>query len=127
MPKRKVPVKVPVLDPKVQAMLKFGYPSLTVWGTQAYDPFMYVRVSWTTPLVAGSLKVLAGDGLQEKNPLPTPLAVGIRIHALDGMEERHAARSRGKIPFVQGFDFVEVLEVDIHHEEARSRERVGVE
>ena len=94
------------------------------------------------------------------------------------MGERHAARSRGKIPFVQGFDFVEVLlerlprhtrqdrvavfnfrklklrtgraliirkfsllqddfgkceescgrtEVDIHHEEARSRERVGVE
>ena len=25
------------------------------------------------------------------------------------MGERHAARSRGKIPFVQGFDFVEVL------------------
>jgi hypothetical protein len=35
-----------------------------------------------------------------KNPLPTPLAVGIRIRALDGMGERHAARSRGKIPFV---------------------------
>jgi len=38
-----------------------------------------------------------------KSPLPTPLAVGIRIRALDGMEESHAARSRGKIPFVQGF------------------------
>src|SRR5206468_11749730 len=37
-----------------------------------------------------------------KNPLPTPLAVGIRIRASDGMGERHAARSRGKIPFVQG-------------------------
>ena len=37
-----------------------------------------------------------------KNPLPTPLAVGIRIRAPDGMGERHAARSRGKIPFVQG-------------------------
>jgi hypothetical protein len=36
-----------------------------------------------------------------KNPLPTPLAVGIRIRAPDGMGERHAARSRGKIPFVQ--------------------------
>src|SRR5215813_6642684 len=44
-----------------------------------------------------------------KNPLPTPLALGIRILALDGMGERHAARSRGKTPFVQGFDFVEVL------------------
>ena len=37
-----------------------------------------------------------------KNPLPTPLAVGIRIRAPDGMGERHAARSRGKIPLVQG-------------------------
>ena len=59
-----------------------------------------------------------------KNPLPTPLAVGIRIRALDGMAERHAARSRGKIPFVQGFDFVEMrLERLPHHTE---QERVAV-
>jgi len=29
--------------------------------------------------------------------------------------KRHAARSRGKIPFVQGFDFVEVLLERLSH------------
>ena len=56
-----------------------------------------------------------------KNPLPTPLAVGIRIRALDGMGERHAARSRGKIPFVQGFDFVEVLLERLPHHTGQDR------
>ena len=56
-----------------------------------------------------------------KNPLPTPLAVGIRIRALDGMGERHAARSRGKIPFVQGFDFVEVLLERLPHHTRQDR------
>ena len=56
-----------------------------------------------------------------KNPLPTPLAVGIRIRALDGMGERHAARSRGKIPFVQGFDFVEVLLERLPHHTGKDR------
>ena len=56
-----------------------------------------------------------------KNPLPTPLALGIRILALDGMGERHAARSRGKIPFVQGFDFVEVLLERLPHHTGQDR------
>ena len=56
-----------------------------------------------------------------KNPLPTPLAVGIRIRALDGMGERQAARSRGKIPFVQGFDFVEVLLERFPHHTGQDR------
>src|SRR5262249_24051970 len=56
-----------------------------------------------------------------KNPLPTPLAVGIRIRALDGMGERHAARSCGKIPFVQGFDFVEVLLKRLPHYTGQDR------
>ena len=56
-----------------------------------------------------------------KNPLPTPLAVGSRIRALDGMGERHAARSRGKIPFVHGFDFVEVLLERLPHHTGQDR------
>jgi len=56
-----------------------------------------------------------------KNPLPTPLALGNRILALDGMGERHAARSRGKIPFVQGFDFVEVLLERLPHHTGQDR------
>jgi hypothetical protein len=50
--------------------------------------------------------------------LPTPLALGIRILALDGMG---AARSRGKIPFVQGFDFVEVLLERLPHHTGQDR------
>ena len=50
-----------------------------------------------------------------RKPIANPLAVGIRIRALDVMGERHAARSRGKIPFVHGFDFVEVLLEQLSH------------
>ncbi|PYS32180.1 MAG: hypothetical protein DMG14_35200 [Acidobacteria bacterium] len=53
--------------------------------------------------------------------MPTPLAVGIRIRALDGMGERHAARSPGKIPFAQGFDFVEVLLERLPHHTRQDR------
>ena len=53
--------------------------------------------------------------------MPTPLALGIRILALDGMGERHAARSCGKIPFVQGFDFVEVLLERFPHHTGKDR------
>src|SRR2546428_3209622 len=44
-----------------------------------------------------------------KNPLPTPLAVGIRIRALDGMGSATPPVPVARSPFVQGFDFVEVL------------------
>ena len=53
--------------------------------------------------------------------MPTPLALGIRIFALDGTGERHAARSPGKIPFVQGFDFVEVLLERLPHHTGQDR------
>jgi len=37
------------------------------------------------------------------------------------MGERHAARSRGKIPFVQGFDFLEVLLQRFPHHTGQDR------
>src|SRR5439155_4753488 len=37
------------------------------------------------------------------------------------MRERHAARSRGKTPFVQGFDFVEVLLEWLPHHTGQDR------
>ena len=37
------------------------------------------------------------------------------------MGERHAARFRGKIPFVQGFDFVEVLLERLPHHTGQDR------
>jgi len=57
----------------------------------------------------------------KKNPLPTPLAVGIRIRAA----RWHGGAPRRPFPwqdpFVQGFDFVEVLLERLPHHTGQDR------
>src|SRR5262245_11348606 len=56
-----------------------------------------------------------------KNPLPTPLAVGIRIRALDGMGSATPPVPVARSRFVQGFDFVEVLLERLPHHTGQDR------
>ena len=57
----------------------------------------------------------------EEKPIANPTRGWHSVRALDGMGARHAARSRGKIPFVQSFDFLEVLLERLPHHTRQDR------